>query len=96
MSNLTIEVKNDAMLGRMNDKALHITLIEQQKEIERLKQKAQDDYENYQEIMSQVLEQKERLNNIINQMEQFFIDNANDEMKKCFDKLHSLKDSDKK
>ena len=36
MSNLTIEVKNDAMLGRMNDKALHITLIEQQKEIERL------------------------------------------------------------
>ena len=36
MSNLTIEVKNDAMLGRMNDKALHITLIEQQQEIERL------------------------------------------------------------
>ena len=36
MSSLTIEVKSDVMLGRTNDKALHITLIEQQKEIERL------------------------------------------------------------
>lgn len=42
-----------------------------------------------------VLDEIERLNNIISEMEQFFIDNANDEMKKCFDKLHSLKGSDK-
>ena len=31
MSDLTIEVKNDAMLGRLNEKELHLTLIEQQK-----------------------------------------------------------------
>lgn len=46
MSNLTIEVKNDAMLGRTNEKTLHITLIEQQKEIEELKRqiKIKDEY----------------------------------------------------
>ena len=35
---MIINVENDEMLGRTNDKALHITLIEQQKEIERLKE----------------------------------------------------------
>ena len=33
---MIINVENDEMLGRTNDKALHITLIEQQQEIERL------------------------------------------------------------
>ena len=51
----------------------------------------QDSYDYYFEQQKEI----ERLNRIINEMEQFFIDNANDEMKKCFDKLHRLKDSDK-
>ena len=36
MSNLTIEVKNDGMLGRLNESNLHIELIKKDKEIERL------------------------------------------------------------
>ena len=35
---MIINVENDEMLGRTNNKALHITLIEQQKEIEILKE----------------------------------------------------------
>ena len=44
-------------------------VLKREQEIKRLKQKAQDDYENYQEIMSQVLEQKDRLNNILKALE---------------------------
>ena len=36
MSDLTIEVKNDAMLGRLEERNLHLQLIEKDKEIERL------------------------------------------------------------
>ena len=36
MSDLTIEVKNDAMLGRLTERTLHIELIKKDKEIERL------------------------------------------------------------
>lgn len=35
---MIINVENDGMLGRTNDKTLHISLIEQQKEIDRLKE----------------------------------------------------------
>jgi len=36
MSDITINVKNDEMLGRTVEKALHIELINKDKEIERL------------------------------------------------------------
>lgn len=38
MSDLIIEVKNDGMLGRLNESNLHIELIKKDKEIERLKE----------------------------------------------------------
>lgn len=77
-------------------------------EIKRLKQKAQDDYENYQEIMSQVLEQKGRLNNIINELEKWLKENnerlhkalgrkcvTQESYEEVLDKIKELKGSDK-
>lgn len=42
MSDLTIEVINDEMLGRTNDKTLHIELIKKDKEIESLQQEIKE------------------------------------------------------
>lgn len=36
MSSLTIEVKNDGMIGRTTEKALHVELIKKDNEIKRL------------------------------------------------------------
>ena len=83
-------------------------VLKREQEIKRLKQKAQDDYENYQEIMSQVLEQKDRLNNILKALEKGIKENIAeleehqlskdriDEDKNILRFLQELKGSDKK
>ena len=82
-------------------------VLKREQEIKRLKQKAQDDYENYQEIMSQVLEQKDRLNNILKALEKGIKENIAeleehqlskdriDEDKNILRFLQELKGSDK-
>lgn len=56
---MIINVENDEMLGRTNDKTLHITLIEQQKEIERLKEEIKG-YEQERERVLNVIDEKNK------------------------------------
>ena len=100
------EIERLKTLWEANRQNWACIMYEKEKEIETLKNKKTDfkkviseeitkiDKNNEQE-KNKMYKENKRLNNIINEMEQFFIDNANDEMKKCFDKLHSLKGSDK-
>ena len=81
MSNVTINVKNDAMLGRLNQEQLHVLLIEQQEEIERLKEKLKFEEATNKELMSTGAElenklyeeqdKNKRLNNIINEVREW-------------------------
>ena len=54
---MIINVENDEMLGRTNDKALHITLIEQQQEIERLKEEIKG-YEQERERVLNIIDER--------------------------------------
>lgn len=79
MSDLTIEVKNDAMLGRLEERNLHLQLIEKDKEIERLKNKIEELELDLQDTISQLADVSKRCIKAI-----FFIQNQ---------ELHKSKDT---
>lgn len=58
-------VNNEEMLGKTTDKALHLALIEKDKEIERLSKEVT----KYDEILGERNNEFDRLYNIINELE---------------------------
>lgn len=64
MSNITIDVKNDAMLGKMNDGVIATKLYSLEKKIEDL----QHQLEEYQKALDETTSEKMDLENIIKEV----------------------------